>query len=102
MWKPGTMLGRYKVVGALGRGDPDGLFEIEDADGRHFAVRSPIGDVEDSGDAVTRQFLPLAEQLRKLAHMNLVAMFDAFVDRGQLFFVTEKVTGRTLAAAMDG
>jgi len=96
------MLGRYKVVGALGRGDPDGLFEIEDADGRHFAVRSPIGDVEDSGDAVTRQFLPLGERLRALVHMNLVAMFDVFVDRGQLFFVTEKISGRTLASAIDG
>lgn len=95
------MLGRYKVVGALGRGDPDGLFEVEDSDGRHFALRSPIGDVEDSGDAVTRQFLPIGTELRKLAHLNLVALFDVFVDKGQLFFITEKLTGRTLTSALE-
>jgi|GEM_PF-2839490 len=101
MWKPGTALGRYRVIGALGRGDPDGLFEVEDSEGRHFALRSPIGDIEGSGDAVTKQFLPLGDELRKLVHLNVVALFDVFVDKGQVFFVTEKVSGRTLVTALE-
>lgn len=99
MWKPGSRIGRYRVLGALGRGDPDGLFEILDDAGRRFVLRSPIGDLEDGGDAVTRQFMPFAESLRALAHLNLVALFDVFVDGSQLFLVTERVPGRTLAMA---
>jgi serine/threonine protein kinase len=65
-------------------------------------MRSPVGDLEDSGDAVTKQFLPIAQSLTKIAHMNLVVLFDAFVEQGQLFLVTEKVPGRSLATAIDG
>jgi serine/threonine protein kinase len=101
MWKPGSQIGRYRVVGALGRGGPDGLFEVQDDVGRRFALRSPIGDLEDGGDAVTVRFLPVAESLRALAHLNLVVLFDVFVDHGQLFLVTECVPGRTLATAID-
>jgi len=101
MWTPGSRIGRYRVLGALGRGAPDGLFEVLDDAGRRFALRSPIGDLEDSGDAVTRQFLPVAESLRALAHLNLVALFDVFVDGSQLFLVTERMSGRTLAMAIN-
>jgi len=101
MWKPGSRVGRYRVLGPLGRGDPDGLFEVLDDAGRRFALRSPIGDLDDGGDAVTSQFLPVADALRSLAHLNLVALFDVFVDGGQLFLVTERVPGRTLATAID-
>jgi serine/threonine-protein kinase len=85
----------------MGRGGPDGLFEVQDEIGRRFALRSPIGDLEDHGDAVTRKFLPAADALRELAHLNLVVLFDVFVDGGQLFLVTECVPGRTLATAID-
>jgi len=98
--KPGSRIGRYIVARPIGRGDPDGLFEVHDEQGRRFAIRSPIGDLED-GDAVTRQFLPVAAALRAAAHLNLVALFDVFVERGQLYLVTERVTGRTLGAALD-
>jgi len=101
MWKPGSRIGRYRVLGALGRGDPDGVFEVLDDAGRRFALRSPIGDLEDSGDAVTKRYLPIAESLRALAHLNLVALFDVFVDGGQLFLVTERLSGRTLATAIN-
>ena len=101
MWKPGSRIGQYRVLGPLGRGDPDGVFEVLDDAGRRFALRSPIGDLEDSGDAVTKRYLPIAESLRALAHLNLVALFDVFVDGGQLFLVTERLSGRTLATAIN-
>jgi serine/threonine-protein kinase len=102
MLRPGAQIGRYKVVGPVGRGDPDGVFEVQDAAGRPFAMRSPIGDLED-GPAVTTRFLPVANALRELAHLNIVALLDVFVERDQLFFVTERVRGRSLAAALpDG
>lgn len=98
--KPGSRIGPYTVVQPIGRGDPDGLFEVHDESGRRFALRSPIGDLEDS-DAVTRRFLPVAEGLRRTAHLNVVALFDAFVANGQLYLVTERVVGRKLGAVLD-
>jgi len=101
MWKPGSRIGRYRVLGALGRGEPDGLFEVLDDAGRRFVLRSPIGDLEDSGDAVTRRYLPIADSLRALAHLNVVVLFDVFIDNSQLFLVTECVPGRILATAIN-
>lgn len=85
----------------MGRGYPDGLFEVQDDAGRRFAIRTPLADLEDGGDAVTRRFTAVAEAMRQLAHLNLVALLDTFVDQGHLFFVMERVTGRTLAAAIN-
>lgn len=98
MFKPGAQLGRYRVVGPLGRGQPDGLFEVDDEAGRRFVLRAPVGDLED-GEAVTQRFLPVAQAMRELAHLNVVALFDAFVAQGCVCLVMEKVRGRSLAAA---
>jgi eukaryotic-like serine/threonine-protein kinase len=102
MFRPGASIGRYQVVGPIGRGDPDGLFEVTDLAGRPFAMRSPIGDLEDD-DAVTRRFAPVAEALRSVAHLNLVALLDVFVHGGQLYLILERVGGRSLQTAIaDG
>jgi serine/threonine-protein kinase len=101
MMRPGARIGRYTVVGPVGRGEPGGLFEVHDEANRKFVMRSPIGDLEDSADAVTKQFFPIADSLRSIAHNNLVVLFDVFVEAGQLFMVTEKASGRGLATAID-
>lgn len=98
--KPGTRIGRYVVARAVGRGDPDGLFDVLDEQNRRFAIRSPVGDLDD-GDAVTRQLLPVAAALCTIAHLNLIVVFETFVERGQLYLLTERVSGRTLGAALD-
>src|SRR3954465_2637786 len=94
---PGTRLGNYYVVGALGRGGMGGVIEVEDVQGRRFAVKSPLVDAGTGGD-VTARFAREANALRLLEHPNLVGAVDVFVERGTLFLVLEKVTGRTLGA----
>jgi serine/threonine protein kinase len=101
MFKPDSKIGRYRVVGPLGRGKPDGLFAVADEEGRRFALRSPVADLEDSGSAITDRFAPEAAALRSLVHTNLVPLFDTFVDKGYLCLVMEHVGGRTLRAAID-
>ena len=97
----GTRIGRYRVLGALGRGGMGGVFEVEDDAGARFALKAPLVDTP-SGD-VTRRFAREANALRLLDHPNLVAAVDVFVEAGFLFLVMEKVTGRTLgASARDG
>jgi serine/threonine-protein kinase len=67
--------------------------------GARFALKSPIVDVNGNTDATAR-FAREANALRMLDHPNLVAAIDVFVDQGSLCLVMEKVTGRTLYAAI--
>ena len=95
-FEPGTIIGRYRVVGSLGRGGMGGVVEVEDATGRRYAVKSPLTDTQ--GNNVTARFAREANALRLLEHPNLVAAVDVFVEAGVLFLVMEKVGGITLGA----
>ncbi len=101
MFKPGAQVGRYHVTGAIGRGQPDGLYAVQDPGGSRFALRAPLGDLDDD-TTVTARFGAVAEALRGLAHTNLVALLDVFIDQGLLCLVMEHVHGRTLASALEG
>ncbi len=96
--EPGTQIGRYRVLGALGRGGMGGVYEVEDDRGGRFALKAPLVDVNPGGE-VTRRFAREANALRLLDHPNLVAAVDVFVEAGALFLVMEKVTGRMLGHA---
>ncbi|TMQ05557.1 MAG: serine/threonine protein kinase [Deltaproteobacteria bacterium] len=97
--EPNTRIGRYRVIRSLGRGGMAGVYEVEDDAGQRFALKSPLVDVNASGD-VTRRFAREANALRLLDHPNLVAAVDVFVEAGYLFLVMEKVEGKTLAHAL--
>jgi serine/threonine-protein kinase len=97
--EPGTRVGRYRVIAPIGRGGMAGVFEVEDDAGQRYALKSPVQDIAGHPD-VTRRFAREANVLRMLDHPNLVAAVDVFVEAGQLFLVMEKVTGRSLGAAI--
>ena len=99
MIEPGTRIGRYRVVGALGRGGMGGVLEVEDDAGTRYALKVPVQDVE--GADVTRRFAREANVLRLLDHPNLVAAVDVFAEAGRLFLVMEKVAGEPLSSAID-
>ena len=102
MLKPEAKIGRYRVIHALGRGRPDGLFAVIDNAGNHFAMRAPIADLEESGSTITDRFLPDAVALKEVIHLNLVPLFEVFVTHeGYLCMVMERVVGRTLRTAID-
>jgi serine/threonine-protein kinase len=94
--EPGTRVGRYQVIGTIGRGGMGGVLEVEDETGQRYALKSPITDVDPTGE-VTRRFAREANALRMLDHPNLVAASDVFVEAGTLYLVMEKVVGRTLS-----
>ena len=97
--EPGTRVGSYRVIGAIGRGGMGGVFEVEDDAGRRFALKSPVQDAP--GADVARRFAREANALRVLDHPNLVAATDVFVEAGHLFLVMEKVAGRTLTVRLN-
>jgi serine/threonine-protein kinase len=99
MFEPGTRIGRYRIVAALGRGGMAGVLEVEDETGARFAMKVPIQDL--SGADVVRRFAREANALRLLDHENLVSAVDVFTEAGRLFLVMEKVDGEPLASALD-
>jgi eukaryotic-like serine/threonine-protein kinase len=99
VFEPGTRIGRYRVVGTLGRGGMGGVLEIEDAAGVRYALKVPVQDV--GGMDVTRRFAREANALRLLDHPNLIAAVDVFSEAGRLFLVMEKVLGQSLADLID-
>jgi len=99
--EPNTRIGRYTVIRSLGRGGMAGVYEVQDDAGQRFALKSPIVDINASGE-VTRRFAREANALRLLDHPNLIAAVDVFVEAGYLFLVMEKVEGPTLGQVLDG
>ena len=101
MWKPGTMVGRYRVVGPVGSGKPDGLFQVEDESNNTLALRSPIADIEDlPNGSVSARFLRDVQGLVEIKHLNVVPLFDVFVEKGYVCIISERVRGRSLSDAL--
>jgi serine/threonine-protein kinase len=86
-------IGRYRVIQQLGRGAMGRVWEVEDLDGQHYALKLPDSVV---GSDAAMRLAREANALRLLSHENLVAAVDVFTDRGALFLVMEKVVGRSL------
>ena len=93
--EPGRPIGRYRLVAPLGRGGMGGVWEVEDAEGRRYALKSPASGMNPAAET-TKRFAREANAVRMLDHPNLVAAVEVFVEGGYLFLVMEKVVGRTL------
>jgi serine/threonine protein kinase len=95
--EPGDRVGRYTVVGTLGRGGMASVWDVEDAAGRRYALKSPEARLDPRSIA---RFQREMRALGKLRHVNLVRAVDTFVDGGYLFLVMERVVGTSLAARL--
>ena len=94
--EPGMQLGRYRVIEKIGRGGMGGVFEVEDEQGRRYALKAPVMDLNPNAE-VTKRFAREANALRMLDHPNLVGAVDVFVHQGNLMLIMEKVVGRPLS-----
>jgi serine/threonine-protein kinase len=92
-------LGKYTLVGPLGKGGMGGVWEIKDADGNSFALKSPASGMNPAAES-TKRFAREANAVRMLDHPNLVQAVDVFVEAGFLFLVMERVHGKTLTKIM--
>ncbi len=92
--EPGQVIGRFELVRELGRGGFGVVFEARDLElGRSIAFKAVCpGTSPRAGE----QLMHEAEAIARLAHPNLVTLFDAGrCDRGP-FLVLELLRGRTL------
>src|SRR5436189_6058090 len=92
-----TLAGRYELGALLGHG---GMGTVRDAVdrrlGRSVAVKVLRADLAEQPRA-RRRFETEARAAARLAHPNVVTVFDSGEDDGIPFLVMERLPGRTLA-----
>jgi hypothetical protein len=95
----GSMIGRYVISRVLGAGAMGVVYAAHDPQlGRDVAIKllrpeSLAGRSDEEAQAV---MLREARTLARLAHPNVIAVYDADVHDGRVYIVMELVLGRTL------
>jgi len=95
---PGTRVGRYEIVAALGAGGMGEVYRARDSSlDRDVAIKVlPHGtaDHPDARERLARE----AKSLSRLSHPHICAVHDVGEDAGSLYLVMELLEGETLAA----
>jgi serine/threonine protein kinase/tetratricopeptide (TPR) repeat protein len=99
---PGTCVGRYRILSALGAGGMGEVYRARDTRlGRDVAVK--VLHASFAGDAVrVRRFEVEARAASALSHPNILAVYDVGTNEGASYLVTELLEGETLAAHLKG
>ncbi len=102
--QPGSLIGRYRVLRALGAGAMGEVYLAEDPQiGRRVAVKTVR--VEDGrAKELEERKLRLLREARaagRLLHPNIVTLFDAGEDQGLLYLAFEFVEGTDLAHRLE-
>lgn len=88
-------IGRFRLMQKLGRGGFGEVWEALDSHlGRKVAIKLPIFPLSDQKRA--RRFLTEAQAAARLAHPNIVAVYDAGVIESQHYLAIEYIHGKSL------
>jgi len=95
---PPEKLGRYEIVREIGHGAMGVVYEATDPTiGRKIALKAIRFDgIGTSADEAARRFKNEARAAGGLNHPNLVTVYDAGEDNGNLFLAMEYIEGSTL------
>src|SRR5579872_1576499 len=89
---PPRRLGRYEVLGVIGRGGMGTVYVANDPElGRRVAIKV-LRDFAGSDDALRREAMALA----RLVHPNVVNVYDVGSDDAGVFFVMQLVDGEPI------
>jgi|CXWL01.1.fsa_nt_gi serine/threonine protein kinase len=93
---PGTRLGPYEIGGLLGAGGMGEVYRARDPRlGRDVAIKVLPSDVAEDADRL-RRFRLEGQAASALNHPNLLTVYDADVEHGVAYLVTELLEGATL------
>jgi hypothetical protein len=88
-------IGRFEVRERLGRGGMGSVFRAFDPElQRDVAIKVLEGTVDEAGAAAVRHE---ARALARLAHPNVVTVYELGIERDQVFLAMEYVPGHTVA-----
>jgi serine/threonine protein kinase len=94
-----TSIGRYEVLGSIGRGGMGSLFlALDPLLDRQIAVKL----LRDDDDELRERFAREARAAARLRHPNIVTIFDVGEHEGQPFIAMEYIQGQTLAEVVRG
>ena len=93
----GDAIGRYLVLACLGRGAAGAVYEAYDPKlDRKMALKLLRPGVSAAAAAVEERMRREAQAMARLAHPNVVAVFDVGHDSGRIWLAMELVAGATL------
>ena len=99
---PGTRLGSYEIVGALGAGGMGEVYRARDTKlDRDVAVKVLPEQLTASPDALAR-FEREAKSVASLSHPNILSIFDFGTQGAVSYAVMELLEGATLREKIDG
>ena len=100
---PGTKVGQYEIVAALGAGGMGEVYRARDSRlNRDVAIKVVPAHLAHDPTALAR-FEREAQAVAALSHPNILAIHDFGTDRGIVFTVSELLDGDTLRARLaDG
>jgi len=92
------MLGRYRILGELGRGAMGVVYRaVDPIIEREVALKTLLADLpEDVIDEVRVRFLREARSAGRLSHPNIVTIFDVGQEGGTAYIAMELLAGRSL------
>jgi serine/threonine protein kinase len=97
----GTKLGRYEIVGAIGKGGMGEVYLARDPSvGRHVAIKLLPEELVADADRLQR-LRREARVLASLNHPNIAGLYAFEEENGRPFLVLEFVEGETLAARLS-
>jgi tetratricopeptide (TPR) repeat protein len=95
----GTLVGRYTVLGLLGRGGMGDVYAAYDVKlDRRIALKLLRAEAEDEGGRGEARLLREARAIARLSHRNVITVHDAGNFDGRVFIAMEYVDGATLSA----
>lgn len=95
--RPGGRVGRFEIAGVLGTGGMGVVLEAKDPDLQRRVALKLLKPEVVSGDPLDDGLLTEARAAARLAHPNVVTVYEAGFHAGQPFVVMECVDGPNLA-----
>jgi serine/threonine-protein kinase len=93
--------GKYEVVSKIGQGAMGDVFRARDTVlGRDVALKTISAEKAD--EALEKRFRREAESAARLAHPNIITIYDFDQERGRMYMAMELLEGRDLKAVLSG
>src|SRR5512141_3251989 len=98
---PGTLLGRYEIVGLLGIGGMGEVYLAEDSQlGRKVAIKL-LNEKYENNESNVHRFIQEAKAASALNHPNILTIYEIGRTDHAHYIVSEFIDGRTLRHKME-
>ena len=100
-WLPGTRVGSYEIVGALGDGGMGEVFRVRHLISERMEAMKVLLASSSANQEMLDRFTREIRLLATLSHPNIAALHTAFHHEGQLVMVMECVEGMDLRRTLE-